>query len=171
MTDGALHPSAARVAEALRARGVRGAVLEFAQPTRTAKEAAAALGCELGAIASCLVFVLDDQPCVVITSGAHRVDTAFLAGQLGAHALRTATAEEVRAATGQPIGGVAPVNWPGTIRVVLDRALQAHDQVWAAAGTPHAVFPTTFEELRDLTGAEVRDVARGAASGGDATPR
>lgn len=158
MSD-ALHPSAQRVADVLAERGVRGRVRQFTEPTRTAREAAAALGCELGAIASCLVFMVDDEACVVITSGAHRVDTAILAKGLGASDVRPATAEQVRAATGQPIGGVAPVNWPGALRVVLDRSLMAHDELWSAAGTPHAVFPTTFEELRRLTDADVVDVA------------
>ncbi len=157
--SGALHPSAQRVADALAARGVTGRVREFSQPTRTAREAAAALGCPLGAIASCLVFVIDGEPCVVITSGAHRLDTAHLAAGLGASEVRSATADEVRAATGQPIGGVAPVNWPRPLRAVLDRSLQPYGELWSAAGTPHAVFPTTFEELRALTGAEVADVA------------
>lgn len=156
---GDLHPSAKRVADALAVRGVAGRVHEFAQGTRTARDAAAALGCPLGAIASCLVFMADAVPCVVVTSGAHRVDTAFLARLLGVSELRPATADEVRAATGQPIGGVAPVNWPTPLRTVLDAALAAFDEVWSAAGTPHAVFPTTFEELQRLTGAEVHPVA------------
>ena len=151
--SGSLHPSAKRVADALRAAGVHGQVTQFDASTRTAAEAAAALGCELGAIASCLVFMADDVPIVVITSGAHRVDTNYLAGHISAAQIRMATASEVRAATGQPIGGVAPINWPSRLRVYIDRDLEQHAAIWSAAGTPNAVFATTFDELRRLTGA------------------
>ena len=154
-----LHPSAQRVADALGAAGVRGEVRQFEQSTKTSAEAAASLGCDLAAIASCLVFVADGEPIVVITSGAHRVDTTYLAGGIGATTIRMATPSEVRAATGQPIGGVAPVNWPSSLRVYIDNELVAHSEIWSAAGTPHAVFPTTFEELRGLTAATPIDVA------------
>lgn len=150
---GGLHPSAQRVADALDAAGVRGSVREFAVPTRTSVEAAAALGCPLAAIASCLVFVCDGEPIVVIKSGAHRVDLAHLAHELGATEVRRADATEVRATTGQPIGGVAPVNWPTTPRVFIDASLEAIGEIWSAAGTPNAVFPTSFDELRRVTGA------------------
>ncbi len=153
MTGGALHPSAQRVADALVAAGVAGRVLQFEASTRTAADAAAALCCDVGAIASCLVFVADDEAIVVITSGAHRVDTALLAGSIGAAAIRMANAKEVRAATSQPIGGVAPVNWPSTLPVYIDADLEQYVEIWSAAGTPNAVFPTTYEELRRLTGA------------------
>jgi prolyl-tRNA editing enzyme YbaK/EbsC (Cys-tRNA(Pro) deacylase) len=155
MTDRppALHPSAQRVADALAAAGVHGEVREFTQSTKTSADAAAALGCELAAIASCLVFMSDDEPIVVITSGAHRVDTAFLARDVGAATIRMANASEVRAATGQPIGGVAPINWPARLRVYLDSDLEQHAEIWSAAGTPNAVFPTTFDELRWLSSA------------------
>jgi prolyl-tRNA editing enzyme YbaK/EbsC (Cys-tRNA(Pro) deacylase) len=148
-----LHPSAQRVQDELRARGVRGEVREFTEPTRTSAEAAAALGCDVAAIASCLVLVADGEPVVVVKSGAHRADLAHVARELGASSVRQADAAEVRAATGQPIGGVAPVNWPTSPRVLLDVSLRAHDQVWSAAGTPNAVFPTTFDELLRVTGA------------------
>jgi len=149
----ALHPSAQRVADALRRGNVPGRVREFATPTRTSLEAAAALGCEVGAIAMCLVLVADGEPLVLIKSGAHRVDLTHLAAELGVAHLRQADAKEVRAVTGQPIGGVAPVNWPTTPRVLIDVALESYTEVWSAAGTPNAVFPTTFGELRSLTGA------------------
>jgi len=149
----ALHPSAQRVADALAAAGVPGRVREFAVPTRTSAEAAAALGCELGAIAMCLVLMADDEPIVVIKGGAHRIDLEHLAGAIDVARVRQADAKEVRAVTGQPIGGVAPVNWPTSPRVLLDASLERYDEVWSAAGTPNAVFPTTFEELRRLTGA------------------
>jgi prolyl-tRNA editing enzyme YbaK/EbsC (Cys-tRNA(Pro) deacylase) len=160
----ALHPSAQRVSDALEAAGVRGHVREFTTPTRTSAEAAAALGCGVAAIASCLVFVADDEPVVVIKSGAHRVDLVHLAGELGASEVRQADAKEVRAATGQPIGGVAPVNWPTSPRVFIDATLAGIGQIWSAAGTPNAVFPTTYDELRRVTGAAPVTVAT------DATP-
>ncbi len=156
---GGLHPSAQRVADALEAAGVRGSVREFTTPTRTSAEAAAALGCQLAAIASCLVFVADDEPIVVIKSGAHRVDIAHLAGELGATEVRQADAKEVRAVTGQPIGGVAPVNWPTSPRVFIDATLEPLGEIWSAAGTPNAVFPTSFDELRRVTGARAVTVA------------
>jgi prolyl-tRNA editing enzyme YbaK/EbsC (Cys-tRNA(Pro) deacylase) len=154
-TAGGLHPSAQRVADALRAADVHGEVREFTAPTRTAQEAATALGCELAAIASCLVLLADDEPIVVIKSGAHRIDLEHLARELGAGRVRQADAAEVRSVTGQPIGGVAPVNWPTTPRAFIDASLEAHGALWSAAGTPNAVFPTTFDELRRLAGATV----------------
>jgi prolyl-tRNA editing enzyme YbaK/EbsC (Cys-tRNA(Pro) deacylase) len=148
-----LHPSARRVAEALVARGVTGPFIEFAASTKTAADAARALGCEAGAIASCLVFVLDDEPVVIIKNGASRVDTERFRELASGEAVRQATPEEVRAATGQPIGGVSPVNWPAELRVFIDDQLALYEQVWAACGTPNAVFATTYAELRSLTDA------------------
>lgn len=151
---GRLHPSARKVAEALRAKGARGPFREFAQSTKTSADAAAALGCEVGAIASCLVFELDDEPIVVIKSGAFRVDTKWFASSVGAVTMRRATPDEVRSATGQAIGGVSPVNWPGPLRVFIDDTLAAFDRIWSACGTPNAVFATTYAELASLTNAQ-----------------
>ncbi|MHB1088262.1 MAG: YbaK/EbsC family protein [Acidimicrobiales bacterium] len=148
-----LHPSAQRVAAALTERGVSGPVHQFTASTKTSADAAAALQCEIGAIASCLVFMLDDEPLVVVKSGAHRVDTKSLAQIAGGEHVRQATPDEVRAATGQPIGGVSPVGWPQALRVFIDDALKDFERVWSACGTPNAVFATTYEELRRLTGA------------------
>jgi prolyl-tRNA editing enzyme YbaK/EbsC (Cys-tRNA(Pro) deacylase) len=148
-----LHPSAQRVAEALERHGVKGPARQFEASTKSAADAAEALGCELGAIASCLVFVLDDEPVVIIKSGAFRVDTKRFANLVGGNILRQATADEVREATGQPIGGVSPVNWPGPLRVYIDDSLQRHVEIWSACGTPNAVFATTYAELILLTGA------------------
>jgi prolyl-tRNA editing enzyme YbaK/EbsC (Cys-tRNA(Pro) deacylase) len=148
-----LHPSAARVARALYEKGVRGPFREFSASTKTAVDAAKALGCQLGAIASCLVFVLDNEPVVIVKSGAFRVDTEHFVGLVDGLELRRASADEVRAATGQPIGGVSPINWPGELRVFIDDSLSRFDVVWAACGTPNAVFATTFEELSLLTNA------------------
>ena len=151
----ALHPSARRVAEALSARGVAGPFKEFEASTKTAADAARALECEVGAIASCLVFVLDGEPVVIIKSGASRVDTKKFAELAFGDTVRQATPDEVRAATGQPIGGVSPINWPAHLRVFIDDDLAKYEQIWAACGTPNAVFATTFAELQTLTGASV----------------
>jgi prolyl-tRNA editing enzyme YbaK/EbsC (Cys-tRNA(Pro) deacylase) len=129
----------------------------------TAAAAAAALGVEVGQIANSLVFEMTgdgaSEPLLVLTSGAHRVDTAKVAALLGAGKVRRAGPEFVRAATGQAIGGVAPVGHPAPLRTLVDRALAAYDEVWAAGGIPHAVFPTTFAELVQVTGGEPADVA------------
>ena len=120
--------------------------------TRTAAEAAAALGCELGAIASSLVFMADDGPVLMLASGAHRVDLELVASSAGLTGLRRATPDEVRAATGQTIGGIAPVGHPSPLRTWVDRDLAGYAHVWASAGSTHSVFATTFEQLIELTG-------------------
>ncbi|MGK4584094.1 YbaK/EbsC family protein [Kitasatospora sp. HPMI-4] len=139
------------VARALADAGVTGAVRELPDVARTAAAAAAALGCEIGAIANSLVFMADGQPLLVMTSGSHRVDTSALADRLGVGRLSRASADQVREATGQAIGGVAPVGHPAPLRTVVDTTLADHPRIWAAAGHPHTVFPTTFEELVRLT--------------------
>ena len=115
----------------------------------TAPAAAAALGIAVGQIANSLLFDADGQPLLVMTSGAHRVDTGKVAAFVGAERVRRATPEFVRAATGQAIGGVAPVGHPAPVRTLVDRALAEFDEVWAAGGIAHSVFPTTFAELVD----------------------
>ena len=154
-----MHPSVSNVVAALRERGAAGEVRVLDASARTAAEAAAALGCEVGAIANSLVFTADDAPLLVLTSGAHRVDTGVVAALLGVQRVRRADPETVRAATGQVIGGVAPVGHPAPVRTLVDATLGAHDVVWAAAGHAHAVFPTTFEELLRLTGGTPAQVA------------
>lgn len=149
-----MHPNAMTVSRALAAAGAQGQVRELADAVRTAKDAAAALGCDPAAIANSLIFMADEQPVLVLTSGGHKVDTAHVAGVLGVRKLRRATPEQVRAATGQPIGGVAPVGHPQPVRTLVDVALQPCPKVWAAGGTPHTVFPTTYEELLRITGGE-----------------
>lgn len=153
LTSKALHPSAQRVAAALAQLGVLGPVHQFEVSTKSSADAAAALDCEIGAIASCLVFILDDEPIVVVKSGANRVDTKQLAHVARGSAVRQATPDEVRAATGQPIGGVSPVGWPSQLRVFIDDTLRGYERVWSACGTPNAVFATTYDELRGLTDA------------------
>ena len=128
---------------------------------RTAKEAAAALGIEVGQIASSLIFLADGIPVLVIASGAHRVDTDRLSVILAGAAITKASAADVRSATGFAIGGVAPVGHPEPLRTIVDVALAQYDEVWAAGGHPHYVFPTSYDELLRITGgaaAEVRSV-------------
>ena len=139
-----------RVLAALREQGVDTEPHRLEDSARTAKDAAAALGCEVGAIASSLLFLAGDEPLLVLTSGAHRVDEARV-GELVGAPLRRATADEVRTHTGFAIGGVAPVGHPAPLRTLVDEALQRFPVVWAAAGHPHAVFPTTYAELLTLT--------------------
>ncbi len=153
MADGELHPSAARTVAMLQALGVAGPFREFSASTKTAADAAAALDCDVGAIASCLVFVLDDEPIVILKSGAFLVDLDRFVELVGGHSLRRASAKEVREATGQAIGGVSPVGWPGPLRVFIDDSLSSYERIWSACGTPNAVFATTYDELRQLTNA------------------
>jgi prolyl-tRNA editing enzyme YbaK/EbsC (Cys-tRNA(Pro) deacylase) len=154
-----VHPSVSNVVAALRERGATGEVRVLDASARTAAEAAAALGVEVGAIASSLVFLADGEPLLVMTSGAHRVDTARVASLLGVQAVRRADPDLVRTATSQVIGGVAPVGHPAPLRTLVDTALAAHDVVWAAAGHAHAVFPTTYDELLRVTGGRPAQVA------------
>jgi prolyl-tRNA editing enzyme YbaK/EbsC (Cys-tRNA(Pro) deacylase) len=156
-----MHPNSTAVAAALAAAGAHGQVRELTESARTAAEAASALGCDIGAIANSLVFMADGSPVLILTSGGHRVDTASVAQRLGVDALRRATPEQVRAATGQPIGGVAPVGHPHSIRTFVDVALEPYPVVWAAGGTPHTVFPTTYGELLRLCDAESVEVTAG----------
>jgi prolyl-tRNA editing enzyme YbaK/EbsC (Cys-tRNA(Pro) deacylase) len=153
MTDDQQLPERSRIVQQhLSDAGITARVRELPDSTRTAAEAASALGCEIGAIANSLVFLVDGEPVLVMTSGRHRVDTVVLAGQLGAATIVMATAKQVRAVTGQAIGGVAPVGHPAPIRTVIDEALSAYDTIWAAAGTPHTIAPLTFEQLTTLAG-------------------
>jgi prolyl-tRNA editing enzyme YbaK/EbsC (Cys-tRNA(Pro) deacylase) len=153
-----MHANAALVDSYLRKHGAGGQIVELPESAPTAAAAAAQLGCEVGAIANSLVFSADGSPLLVLTSGAHRVDTARVAGLVGATKVKRATPEFVREATGQPIGGVAPVGHPRPVRTLVDTWLGKYDVVWAAAGHPHTVFPTSYEELLRLTGGTPADV-------------
>jgi prolyl-tRNA editing enzyme YbaK/EbsC (Cys-tRNA(Pro) deacylase) len=153
------HPRVLEVTRLLRAAGATGEVRHLPDSAPTAAAAAAQLGVEVGAIANSLVFDVDGAPLLVLTSGAHRVDTARVAALLGIGSLSRATPEFVRAATGQAIGGVAPLGHPAPLRTLVDVALAGHDVVWAAAGIPHTVFPTTYEELVRITGGTPAEVA------------
>ena len=157
------HRNVERVRDALRAGGASPRALAgmrvLPDAVTTAPAAAAALGVEVGQIANSLVFDADGAPLLVLTSGAHRVDTGKVAALVGAERVRRASPEFVRAATGQPIGGVAPVGHPAPVRTLVDRELERYDEVWAAGGIPHAVFPSAFAELVEVTGGEPADVA------------
>jgi len=148
-----------RVAEALRALGVTAEIREFPQSTRTAGEAAAAVGTTVGQIVKSLVFLAGDRPVLVLASGANRVDLAKLALACGVPSVRRASAEEVRRATGFAIGGVPPVGHATPLATYLDRDLLLHDVVFASAGTPTAVFAIAPGRLQALTGAAAADLA------------
>jgi prolyl-tRNA editing enzyme YbaK/EbsC (Cys-tRNA(Pro) deacylase) len=154
------HPNVIAVRAALAAAG--GAVPEVVildEAVHTAAAAAAALGIETGQIANSLIFDADGEPLLVLTSGAHRVDTAKVAAALGIGRLRRATPEFVREHTGQAIGGVAPVGHPKPVRTLVDTALERYDVVWAAGGVPQAVFPITYAELVRVTDGTPAEVA------------
>ncbi|KAA9379843.1 YbaK/EbsC family protein [Microbispora cellulosiformans] len=153
-----LHPNVVRVEQALRDRQVTGEVVVLDDAAPTAATAAAQLGCEIGAIANSLIFDADGAPLLVLTSGAHRVNTDLIARLVGAAKVRRATPEFVREHTGQPIGGVAPVGHPAPVRTLVDTWLGKHEVVWAAAGHPHSVFPTSFDELVRITGGTPAEV-------------
>jgi prolyl-tRNA editing enzyme YbaK/EbsC (Cys-tRNA(Pro) deacylase) len=148
-----VHANCVAVDAVLEAAAVEGRVQILTAPAPTAQAAADLLGVEVGAIANSLIFATaEDEPLLVLTSGAHRVDTAKVAALAGTAALRRAKPEFVLAATGQPIGGVAPVGHRAPIRTFVDTALADYPRVWAAGGIPHAVFPTSYDELVRLTG-------------------
>jgi prolyl-tRNA editing enzyme YbaK/EbsC (Cys-tRNA(Pro) deacylase) len=152
------HPSISRFRDELAARGGTGRVVVLPDSVHTAALAAEALGCEVGAIANSLLFDADGSPVLILTSGAHRVDTAKVASDLGVAKLGRAKPEFVREHTGQVIGGVSPIAHPAPIRTYIDPWLEKYDEVWAAAGHPSAVFSTSYDELVRLTGATVLEV-------------
>lgn len=147
-----------RVIAALRAAGVDADVTEFAQSTRTAEEAAAAVGATVGQIVKSLVFLAGETPVLALVSGANRAGTERLAALAGA-TIRRADADAVRAATGYSIGGVPPIGHATPLRTFLDADLMRYEVVWAAAGTPNAVFPITPAELQHISGAQVAELA------------
>ncbi len=157
------HRAVARFRAELERRGGTGRIVVLPDSVHTAQLAADALGCEVGAIANSLLFAVptpegDDEPLLLLTSGAHRVDTAKVAGALGVAALTRAKPEFVRRHTGQVIGGVSPFDHPAPVRTYLDPWLRRHEVIWAAAGHPAAVFSSTYEELQRLTGAAELEV-------------
>ena len=145
-----------RVIAALKDHGVNGQVHILSESARTAQEAADALGIEVGQIASSLIFqFVDGSPLLIITSGRHRVDTDLVAKSLGIEKLNRVDADYVKEKSGFSIGGVSPLGWISMPEIILiDEALNDYDAVWAAAGHPHAVYPTTYDELIQCTGAQ-----------------
>jgi prolyl-tRNA editing enzyme YbaK/EbsC (Cys-tRNA(Pro) deacylase) len=144
-----------RVIAALHEHNLESEVHVLADSARTAQQAAEALGIEVGQIASSLIFKLPDQsPLLIITSGRHRVDTDLVAKNLGIEKLGRVDADYVKEKSGFSIGGVSPLGWTSKPEIILiDEALNDYDIVWAAAGHPHAVYPTTYDELIQCTGA------------------
>lgn len=154
-----MHPNCDAVNDILQAAGLPGRVRMLDEAVATAKAAAQYLGCPVGAIANSLIFATDGgEPLLIMTSGAHRVDMVKVGELLGVE-LRRATPEFVRQHTGQPIGGVAPVGHPKPVRTIVDRALAEFDELWAAGGIPHAVFPLSYRGLLILTSGTEADVA------------
>jgi prolyl-tRNA editing enzyme YbaK/EbsC (Cys-tRNA(Pro) deacylase) len=154
-----MHPNVRHVHEALEAAGAHGEIRVLPDAVSTAAAAAAALGVEVGQIANSLIFDADGKPLLVLTSGAHRVDTTKVAALVEAEMVRRATPQFVRQHTGQSIGGVAPVGHPAPVRTLVDKALEPYAEIWAAGGIPHAVFPTTFAELVRITAGTPAEVA------------
>ena len=152
------HPSITSFRAAWQAAGGTGRIVVLPDSVHTAALAAEALGCEVGAIANSLLFDAGGTPVLILTSGAHRVDTAKVAAELGAEKLGRATPEFVREHTGQVIGGVSPIDHPRPVPTYLDRALRQYDVIWAAAGHPAAVYSTSYDELLAMTGAIELDV-------------
>lgn len=147
------------VQQALERAGIAAKIQVLPDSARTAVAAASAIGCDVAAIANSLVFVADGSPVLVMTSGGHRADLTKLAEQIGATEIAMATPAVVRDATGQAIGGVAPVGHPRPLDTYIDEALEAFDEVWTAAGHPHTVMPLTFATLCALTNGRVISVA------------
>jgi len=158
--DGVLEKAAVkRVVAALQEHGCDGQIKVLSDSARTAAEAAAALGIEVGQIASSLIFKLPDgSPLLIITSGRHRVDTDLVASNLGIEKLGRVDADYVKEQSGFSIGGVAPIGWVSPATILIDQALNDYEVVWAAAGHPHAVYPTSFAELLAITSAKPMNV-------------
>ena len=166
------HPAVLRVAEVLKSKGIQGNIVALKDSARTAAEAASALGIEVGQVASSIVFKLPNgKPLLVITSGRHRVDTELVAKKLGVEKLHRADADYVRSVSGfaiggvspvgwvsEPAGGVAPIGWVSPATILIDQALNDYEVIWAAAGHPHAVYPTSFAELLAITSAQPKVV-------------
>ncbi|MEX1264533.1 MAG: YbaK/EbsC family protein [Actinomycetota bacterium] len=148
-----------RFVEASRALGLHPEARRFPEGTKTATDAARAIGCGVGQIVKSLVFIADDGVVLALTSGSNRVDETKLAAAAGAGGARRATPEEARTATGFAVGGTPPFGHAARVRTFCDGDLLAHDEVWAAAGTPDSVFPLTPADLVRLSGATVVELA------------
>ncbi|MDQ3707876.1 MAG: YbaK/EbsC family protein [Actinomycetota bacterium] len=155
-----LHRNTRRVAAAAAGLGLTIQVRRFPDGTGTAADAAAAIGCDLGAIVKSLVLASDAGPLLVLTSGRNRVDYDKVAAAVGAEGIRRADADAARAATGFPIGGTPPFGHPVRLATLCDVDLLGYPQTWAAAGTPDTVFALAPDQLLAATGAQVADVAQ-----------
>ncbi|MFJ9559780.1 YbaK/EbsC family protein [Streptomyces fuscichromogenes] len=156
--DSGAHPRFAAALEELGLGALASRIRRFPDATRTAVEAAAAVGCELSEICKSLIFAADGVPVLVLMDGASRVDPELVRKELGAGKVTRAGADVVRETTGYAIGGVPPFGHRTRTRVLADRELLRHDVVWAAAGNPHAVFPIAPAALVAHAGATVVDV-------------
>ena len=155
--DGILEKAAVRrFIDAAHSLGIDGEIKVLSDSARTAIDAANSLGIEVGQIASSLIFKLPSgNPLLIITSGRHKVDTDLVAQNLNIEKLDRVDADYVKERSGYSIGGVSPVGWISKPEITLiDEALNDYDVVWAAAGHPHAVYPTSFSELLECTGAK-----------------
>ena len=148
-----------RVRQALASQGLQVEITEFDRSTATSQQAADALGVPVATIVKSLVFLVDERPVLVLASGANRVDTRKLA-HAGGGKVGRADADWVKAATGFAIGGVPPVGHSQPLPTYIDRDLLGYDRLWAAAGSPYAVFPVSPQELVRITGGRVADIAQ-----------
>ncbi len=174
MSDPAEHPGIQRVRDAAARKGVTLEIRIFEESTHTAEEAAAAVGAELGQIVKSLVFAAPADngtldPILCLVSGPNRVDLARLAAVTGEKDIRRATAREANELTGYSIGGIPPIGHPRPVRVVMDPDLGRYPLVWAAAGTPTAVFPVAPATLRTLANAVVAPITEEREAGGPAS--
>jgi Cys-tRNA(Pro) deacylase len=147
----------ARVEAALREAGIDSAIVHTPESARTAEEAAATVGTSVGQIVKSLVFLCDGSPVLALVSGSNRLDTKLL-GALAGGRIERADADAVRTATGYAIGGVPPIGHPAALATWVDRDLLAYDVIWAAAGTPHAVFPVAPDDLVRASQGVVADI-------------
>ncbi len=154
-----LPPAAVRVLAAAAALGLQIEIHQFPDGTKTSADAAAAVGCELSAIAKSLVFMADDRPVVAILSGDRRLDPQKLASVMGASSARRASLEEARLATGYAAGGTPAFGYPQPLPVWVDNGLERHEEVWSAAGTPTTVFPIQLTDLVRASGGQLADVS------------
>ncbi len=154
-----LHPNVLRVVEAAAAVGLVIDVVRFPAGTRTAEDAARAVGCSVAQIVKSLVFVVDGDPVVALVSGADRLDPERLAAAMNASLVRRADGDEVRSATGYAIGGVPPLGHARPLPILIDEHLLEHAEVWAAAGLPDAVFRVAPHALQQAAGARRASLA------------
>lgn len=154
-----MHPTVARVVDAAAAAGITAGVRDFPEGTRTAEDAARAVGCDVAAIVKTLVWIVDDEPVIAMVSGANRVDPAKLAAAAGGATARRADANEAREVTGFAVGGTPPFGHARPLRMFVDPPLLALPEVWVAAGTPTTVFSVEPGALAAATGAAAADIA------------